>query len=174
MSAAGIEIRRLVPADAALYRDLRLEGLRLSPEAFGSIYEIENAKPLAWFAERLGDAAVFGGFDGRELQGIVGFYIKRGAKETHKGVLWGMYVRAAARKTGLGRRLAQAIIDHAGDRVEILELRVVVGNEPARRLYASLGFVEYGLEKNSLKQDGRYWDEVLMARPLTKDRATPP
>ena len=173
MSVAEIEVRRLLPADAALYRDIRLEGLRLSPEAFGSLYEIENARPLAWFVERLGDSAVFGGFDGRDLQGIVGFYIKRGAKETHKGVLWGMYVRAAARKTGLGRRLAQAIIDHARDRVEILELRVVAGNEPARRLYASLGFVEYGLERDSLKHDGHYWDEVLMAKPLAAGRGTP-
>lgn len=170
---AQIEIRRLMPADAALYRDLRLEGLRLSPEAFGSIYEIECTEPLGWFAARLGDAAVFGGFDGADLLGIAGFFVHRGAKEGHKGVLWGMYVRAAARKTGLGRRLAQAIIDHARDRVEILDLRVVAGNEPARRLYARLGFVEYGIEKNSLKHDGRYWDEVLMARPLTADRGRP-
>ena len=170
---AEIEIRRLMPADAALYRDLRLEGLRLSPEAFGSIYEIERTEPLGWFAARLGDAAVFGGFNGADLLGIAGFFVHRGAKEGHKGVLWGMYVRAAARKTGLGRRLAQAIIDHARDRVEILELRVVAGNEPARRLYARLGFVEYGIEKNSLKHDGRYWDEVLMAKPLTADRGSP-
>ena len=174
MHNGGIEVRRLLPADAALYRDIRLEGLQQSPEAFGSIYEIENARPLAWFAERLGDSAVFGGFDGADLLGIVGFFIRRGAKETHKGVLWGMYVRAAARKTGLGRRLAQAIIDHARERVEILQLRVVAGNEPARRLYARLGFVEYGLERDSLKQGGRYWDEVLMAKPLTTGRGTPP
>ncbi|MGA8382328.1 MAG: GNAT family N-acetyltransferase [Stellaceae bacterium] len=174
MSVAGIEVRRLLPADAARYRDIRLEGLRLSPEAFGSIYEIENAEPLSWFAERLGGATVFGGFDGPDLLGIVGFFIKRGAKEGHKGVLWGMYVRATARKTGLGRRLAEAVIDHARERVEILQLRVVAGNEPARRLYARLGFVEYGIEKNSLKQDGRYWDEVLMAKPLAAGRGTPP
>ena len=43
---------------------------------------------------------------------------------------------------------------------------VVTDNEPAQRLYASLGFVEYGVEKNSLKQNGRYWDEALMAKPL--------
>jgi RimJ/RimL family protein N-acetyltransferase len=171
---AGIEVRRLLPADAARYRDIRLEGLQQSPEAFGSIYEIESAEPLSWFAERLGDSAIFGGFDGPDLLGIVGFFIKRGAKETHKGVLWGMYVRASARKTGLGRRLAEAIIDHARQRVEILQLRVVAGNEPARRLYARLGFVDYGIEKNSLKQGGRYWDEVLMAKPLAAGRGTPP
>ncbi len=174
VSVAGIEVRRLPPADAAFYRDIRLEGLQLNPEAFGSLYEIESAEPLGWFAERLGDSAVFGGFDGPDLLGIVGFFIRRGAKETHKGVLWGMYVRARARKIGLGRRLAEAIVDHARQRVEILQLRVVAGNEPARRLYASLGFVAYGRERNSLKQDGHYWDEVLMAKPLMAGRGTPP
>ena len=28
------------------------------------------------------------------------------------------------------------------------------------------GFVEYGFEKRSLKQDGRYYDEVLMVKFL--------
>ena len=80
MSVAEIEVRRLLPADAALYRDIRLEGAAASPEAFGSIYEIENAEPLIWFADRLGGAAVFGGFDGPDLLGIAGFFIKRGAQ----------------------------------------------------------------------------------------------
>jgi RimJ/RimL family protein N-acetyltransferase len=43
---------------------------------------------------------------------------------------------------------------------------VVRDNEQARRLYASLEFREYGVEKNALKQDGRYYDEVLMAKDL--------
>jgi hypothetical protein len=42
-------------------------------------------------------------------------------------------------------------------------------NEAARRLYAGLGFVEYGIEKNALKDGGRYYDEVLMAKPLVAD-----
>jgi ribosomal protein S18 acetylase RimI-like enzyme len=42
-----------------------------------------------------------------------------------------------------------------------------MGNEPARRLYARLGFVEYGIERNSLKHKGRYYDEILMAKDLT-------
>ena len=82
-----------------------------------------------------------------------------------------MYVRPRARKAGIGRRLAEAVIDHARQHVELIQLTVVSGNEPARRLYASLGFIEYGIEKNSLKHDGRYWDEVLMAKPLSPPEA---
>jgi len=50
--------------------------------------------------------------------------------------------------------------------VELIQLAVVSDNEQARRLYERLGFLEYGLEKKSLKQDGRYYDEVLMAKDL--------
>lgn len=173
MNAAGTVIRRLLPADAALYRDIRLEGLRLRPEAFGSTLAEESSKPLTWFAERLDQAAVFGAFAGDALVGVAGLFIRDSAKEAHKGVLWGMYVRPGARGAGLGRRLVEAVLAHARQCVEIVELRVVSGNEEARRLYAGLGFVEYGIEKNAMKQDGRYWDEVLMAKPLLPDGTAP-
>lgn len=166
MADAEVGIRRLLPADAALYREIRLEALELVPEAFGSTFARESARPLTWFATRLDDAAVFGAFAAGDLAGTAGFFARQGDKEAHKGALWGMYVRPGARGTGLGRRLVEAVVEHARRRVELLQLTVVSGNEPARRLYAKLGFVEYGIEKNALKQDGRYWDEILMAKPL--------
>jgi ribosomal protein S18 acetylase RimI-like enzyme len=82
-----------------------------------------------------------------------------------------MYVRPEARKAGVGKQLAEAVIDHACQHVELVQLTVVRGNEPARCLYDSLGFIEYGIEKNSLKQNGHYWDEVLMAKPLSPPEA---
>jgi len=148
VDAADIHIRRLTPADAALYRGIRLEGLNCNPEAFGSTFEAEFAKPLAWFFDRLSTTQIFGAFNGPAL-------------------LWGMYVRPSARGTGVARRLVEAVIDYARPRVELIQLSVVMGNEPARRLYARLGFVEYGIERNSLKHDGRYYDEILMAKDLT-------
>jgi len=164
-----VQIRRLMPADAARYREIRLTGLKSSPEAFGSTYETESVQSLRSFSERLGTSAVFGAFSGAELLGIAGFAVRKGVKEAHKGLLWGMYVRPDARKAGVGRRLVEAVIDFARQRVELLQLSVVSDNEPARRLYARLGFVEYGVEKNSLKQDSCYYDEILMALDLIGD-----
>jgi ribosomal protein S18 acetylase RimI-like enzyme len=161
-----IRIRRLSPDDASLYRDIRLEALRLSPEAFGSTFAAEHPQPLSSFAARLERAAVFGAFCGGDLCGIAGFFGKQGPKDSHKGGLWGMYVRPDMRKFGIGRRLVEAVIEHAVQHVEILQLTVVSGNEAARRLYAKLGFVEYGVEKNALKAGAHYWDEVLMAKSL--------
>jgi RimJ/RimL family protein N-acetyltransferase len=170
VTVAELSLRRLLSADAALYREIRLEALKQNPEAFGSTYETESTQPLTWFAERLDSSAVFGAFDSSGLVGIAGFYIQQGRKQTHKGALWGMYVRQSVREAGVGRRLVEAVIEHARRRVELIQLSVVSGNEHAQQLYASLGFVEYGVERNALKHDGRYWDEVLMAKSLLSDQ----
>lgn len=171
MDAADIYICQLTPGDAALYRSIRLEGLKQSPEAFGSTFDVEFTKPLAWFFDRLSSSVVFGAIrDAKILDakilGVAGFAIRDGEKEAHKGLLWGMYVRPQARGAGVARRLVEAVIAYARGRVELIQLSVVVGNEPPRRLYARLGFVEYGIEKNSLKYRGRYYDEILMAKEL--------
>ncbi|WP_229198630.1 GNAT family N-acetyltransferase [Bradyrhizobium acaciae] len=167
MIASPVMVRRLSPADAALYRDIRLEALRLSPEAFGSAYETESAHPVAWFAERLARGAVMlGAFRGSELAGIVGFVAADGPKRQHKGALVGMYVRQAARRGGVGRLLVEAALELAAQSVELVQLIVVKGNEPAVRLYESMGFVAYGLEQHALKVDGRYYDDILMAKDL--------
>jgi ribosomal protein S18 acetylase RimI-like enzyme len=166
VKGAEVNVRRLSPDEAPAYRAIRLEALRLAPEAFGSAFVTENARPLSWFAARLEAAAVFGAFCAGNLCGIAGFFPKRGPKDSHKGDLWGMYVRPDARRAGVGRLLVEAVIEHASCHVEILQLTVVSSNEAARRLYAKLGFAEYGLERNALKADGHYWDEVLMAKSL--------
>jgi ribosomal protein S18 acetylase RimI-like enzyme len=164
-----IHVRRLAPSEGAAYREIRLEALRTNPEAFGSTYEVESVRPLEHFSERVASCPVFGAFRGTEIVGMAGFLGREGAKDAHKGYLWGMYVRSDARNAGVGRKLVEAVINYARKYVELLQLDVVSENEAAQRLYASLGFVEYGIERKALKQHGRYYDEVLMAKDLTAD-----
>jgi RimJ/RimL family protein N-acetyltransferase len=169
LTGAEIYVRQLTPGDAASYRGIRLAGLKESPEAFGSTFEAEFTRPLAWFFDRLNSSEVFGAFRDAEVLGVAGLAIREGEKEAHKGLLWGMYVRPEARGAGIARRLVEVVITHARQRVELIQLSVVAGNEQARQLYARLGFVEYGVEKNSLKHRGRYYDEILMAKELGSD-----
>ena len=167
MSAHSIHIRQLTRADAASFRELRLEGLRLNPEAFGSTYEFEKDQPLERYTGWLSTSTIFGAFQNSQLIGTVSFTQLSGLKDSHKGLLRAMYVRPAARRSGAGRQLVQAIIDHAHSKVEQLQLAVVCTNEPALRLYQALGFQQYGLEKNALKHNGLYSDEILMSLDLT-------
>jgi len=163
---SALQIRRLETSDAALYRDIRLEALKKNPEAFGSTFEREDAQPLSWFEAAVGRADIFGAFLDGTLAGIAGYAARESSKQAHKALLWGMYVRTAARNAGLGKRLVGAVLDHARGRVEMVQLTVVSENEAARRLYGALGFVEFGYEKRALKQAGRYYDEVLMVKFL--------
>jgi GNAT superfamily N-acetyltransferase len=147
---AQLQIRRLAPMDAALYRDIRLEGLRRNPEAFASTFEAENARPLAFFSDRIGDSTTFGVFHGSGLVGIAGLLIHEGKKEAQNGLLVGMYVRPNARKVEVGRRLGGTIVEFVRHRLELVQLSMVRDNEAAR-LYERPGFVEYGIERKALK-----------------------
>ena len=162
------EIRPVTAADADAYRDIRLEALKQQPQAFSSTFARESEQPLPWFIERIATGHVIGAFADGRLVGVAGCWRQDGEKERHKAALWGMYVRPAARRSGVGRRLVEAILAHAATRVEQVNLSVVSGNEAALRLYRNAGFVEYGREMRALKEDGRYFDEILMVRFLTK------
>ncbi len=166
MTDLECEIRLLRPEEAKSYRAIRLEALKQSPEAFGSMFEVEAVRPLGFFAERLRGNALFGAWRDGSLIGIAGFRREAGPKHCHKGVLWGVYVTQAGRGTGISRRLIERVLEHAQGEVELIELSVVSTNEPARRLYANLGFTEYGLEKHALKHEGVYYDKTLMVKFL--------
>ncbi|HVY87278.1 MAG TPA: GNAT family N-acetyltransferase, partial [Hyphomonadaceae bacterium] len=104
-----VQIRLLTPDDAALYREIRLEALQAAPEAFGSTYELERTYTAPQFADLLGRSDVFGAFRGAALLGMAGYRTQVGPKREHKGYLWGMYVRSAARGLGVGKLLVEAV-----------------------------------------------------------------
>jgi ribosomal protein S18 acetylase RimI-like enzyme len=162
MSADAI-IRRLTSDDAASFKAIRLEALKATPELFGSTFELEDKMDLAWFAGRLEDAHVMGAFRDGELVGVVGFSIQQGQPKAHKGRLWGMYVRSSSRNLGVGRLLVNAVLDVARENVELIQLTVVKENRPARGLYESVGFLEFGMEPKATKHGDRYYDEAHMA-----------
>jgi ribosomal protein S18 acetylase RimI-like enzyme len=164
---APFAFRRLQPGDAAIYRALRLQGLRDSPEAFAASFDHEAQRPLAWFSERLQSSTVYGGFlaSGR-LVGVAGLRVESAAKLAHIGFLWGMFVAPEARRRGLGRALLRRIVEQARGAVEQIHLSVVSSNQAAVQFYVAAGFKQYGLERRALKVDSRYFDEILMTLPL--------
>jgi ribosomal protein S18 acetylase RimI-like enzyme len=167
MSPTPIQIGQLTLADAESFRELRLEGLRLNPEAFGSTYDFEKDQPLTRYTGWLTNSTVFGAYQNSHLIGTASFTQLSGLKDSHKGLLRAMYVRPAHRRSGAGRQLVQAVIETARQKVEQIQLAVVSDNQPALRLYQTLGFRQYGLEPRALKHNGIYSDEILMSLDLT-------
>jgi ribosomal protein S18 acetylase RimI-like enzyme len=167
-------IRPLTRADGPAFRTLRLEGLRLAPEAFTAAYEDEVTRSDEDFACRIPvpPSTLFGAFLGDTLVALTGLAINTGAKDRHKGMIWGVYVSPAGRGQGLARRLLDAAVAHARtvEGLELLHLGVGATNETAKAVYETAGFVPYGLERHALKlADGRYVDEELRVLDLTAD-----
>ncbi|WP_407850309.1 N-acetyltransferase family protein [Bordetella petrii] len=156
-------IRRLDAQDAATYRRLRLEALQTHPTAFGSSWEEESVRPVEWFAARLANQPMLGGWRGERLCGTAGIYLEQGRKTRHKGTIVGVFVHPEARGAGLGQALVRELIDYATGRLDTLLLTVEASNTAAYALYRKLGFESYGREPRALKIDGRYYDEILMA-----------
>ena len=161
------DIRRLGVDDAEAYRAIRLHGLKTVPEAFGSTYDIESARALSEFADRLEATAIFGAFMGGEIIGMVGFWQSNGPRERHKGRIFGTYVRPEFRGSGAGRALMGAVLAHAAAIVEQVTLFVVEDNADAIALNRRVGFTVFGVEPRALKFGTRYQDEYLMIRYLT-------
>lgn len=158
-------IRSLGPSDAQAFRDLRLEALARSPEAFGSSYEEEAPHSLETVRARIpssGPNAIFGAFVGSSLVGMAGFAVYDRRKASHKGLMWGVYVQGQWRGHGLGKRLVQRVIEHAAQHIIMLEAAVGLTNESARRTYHALGFKPYGIERKALRIGDVFYDEELL------------
>lgn len=165
-------IKILHESDAQQYQDLRLSGLLLNPEAFGSTYERESSFSLDTVKDRIRpgkDKFVLGAFnEAGSLEGIVALVRESGMKTAHKANIYGMYVAKDKRGQGIGKRLMLALIKIARDMegLEQINLTVVSDNERAKKLYRAAGFKTYGVERKALKFTGKYYDEDLMVLPL--------
>lgn len=82
----------------------------------------------------------------------------------HIGTL-GMSVAASHRGRGLGRALITQALAHATQRgLTRVELTVHCDNVVGQALYASVGFVVEGTQRNGWCMDGQYFDVLAMAR----------
>jgi len=162
--------------DVKLYRELRLECLKIFPENFGSVFEVEVAKPKLYFENHIEEQPIgkfmIGAFDGEKLIGVCGFVQETGLKEKHKGSAIQMNVLPQYHGKGVGLGLLQTVVDEAFKipEVEQVLLAVVNTNIAAIKTYEKAGFKEYGLLPKSLKLDDKYLDERLMILFRTTDR----
>ncbi|WP_274627151.1 GNAT family N-acetyltransferase [Arvimicrobium flavum] len=169
MTIPHVTIRPLTHADVPAFRALRLSALAASPDAFTASVEDEQALSEAEMGARAVPelpGVVFGAFAGKELVGMAGYIANKRPKTRHNATMVAVYVAPEWRKAKLGRRLVEAVIDHAATQRVILRCSVRAGNAPARRLYHELGFVPYGLERDAVLIDGAYHDDELLALDL--------
>ena len=162
-----MSVARLTPADAEALRDLRREALLLHPTAFSADPDIESKLTLEQWRERLNSRVWFGGKLDGVLCGMAAFSTEASRKTRHTGHLGSMYVREAARGTGVADELIEAFIEHATQHVEQVILTVEAGNVRAIKFYERHGFRAIGRVPRSIVVDGKYYDELQMFRTVS-------
>lgn len=170
-------VRRLGPDDVVAVVALRREALELHPLAFSASSPADPEVLSDSFRSLLAlpdESAIFGAFVADTLVGMVGVVRNKGAKERHKALIWGMYVRAQNRRTGAGERLLRTAIHHAQSwpGVEQVQLSVTEIAGEARRLYERNGFQEWGRELRALCWQGRYVEDRHLVLDLRAPRST--
>ena len=161
-------VRRLHPDDAVAVRDLRLEGLRLFPENFGSSWEEEADQPLTWWRGRLaGPARSFGAELDGQLGGLIVVSLNLRVKLAHNAEIGAVYVRPAFHQRGVATLLMQSAMEtlkseEFAGRAKFATLNVTAGNDSAQRLYERFGFKVCGQLERELCVDGVFYDELLM------------
>lgn len=159
-------IRILNPEDASALSALRLRALREHPEAFATSEAEELERSPEETVQRISPGpsqVTLGAFEGSELVGMAALVRSARPKQQHWATLTAMYVLPEARGNGFGQALLDHVIQIALEwGVSDVALAVTVGNEAARSLYSSAGFLSYGVEPRSLMVERRFYDVELM------------
>jgi len=157
------QIRRLVPADWAALRAVRLAALAEAPYAFSSTLERERGFDEDKWRERLAVTPHFGAWRAGALVGLVGAFVESPPDGWH---LVSMWVSPAERGSGAADGLVTAVCDLAwaqgGRRVALWVTEV---NARARAFYGRAGFAPTGERALVRPSEPDHW-ELRMVREL--------
>jgi len=166
-------IRKLRKDDARLLQECRLSGLRESPDAFLVTFGEVADTPLSQVEADLADADIcyVGAFEGEELVGFMRYVRFQREARRHVAEVRSVYVRRRMRGRGIGSGLLRSLVAEARDAgLESLVLSVLADNQPAQRLYESIGFARYGVEPRAIRKAGHYQDQAHYSLLLSGER----
>src|SRR5215218_3943895 len=166
MEAESISVVVIGPRDWRDLRAIRLEALRSEPAAFSSSYEETLSRSDEHWQQRLANdhsVHLLARARSRPI-GMVGGYLGSDEGDESVAVVFGMYVASEHRGKGVGRLLLTSLIDRlsAFPRITTIRLGVTETQEPARRLYESVGFQVVGKAEEGIVVDDQQYDELIM------------
>ena len=138
------ELRVITADDWEAFRTVRLRALADSPDAFGVTLAEAAANPESVWRERAsGPHPIVLAFSGGRPVAMGGLYAP---EDTTDAFVWGMWAEPESRGCGLGGRILADLLARARARADgrTVCLHVTEGNDGARRLYESHGFVATG------------------------------
>lgn len=143
MDDLKISIQSLIPEKITDFKELRLQALRDTPNAFAGTYEIESKfteeEWKTWVKQLTSSGEIFLAQKGNQKVGMIFCYVKKEFEKTAGiGSIW---VKPNYRGQGIARGLFQSAFDWARKK-ELNEVRLgnSEGNIAAQKLYQSVGF----------------------------------
>lgn len=154
------------------YKAFFLTGLHQHRDCFRISPADEAAEPFP--TQGTADSFTLGLLtDAGDLAGVVSFQREGQTRQKlrHKGLLFRMYVAQEFAGQGLGWRLVAEVIRRVREQTDIeqINLTVVATNLAAKRLYESLGFRSFALERHALKDGDAYYDEEQLVLFLNRE-----
>ncbi len=161
--------------------EIRVRGARIADEAPLATLEAAAWTPESGFPSviRRAGAGFFGAAGPpeahlvAEMERTVAGYIRLGPstplpENAHVFMVQGLAVHPGLRRRGVGTALLTAAERRARDRgARKLSLHVLGTNPRAMRLYTRAGFQPEGVLRGEFLIEGRYVDDVLLAKDLT-------
>ena len=155
-----IEIRHTKPTDEAylkkwLLAENTLRGFPMQTEA-----EVDDNLKM-WMQYARYGCALTAELKGEIVGGCV-LYVQPYKKLVH-GCLFAIVVDDTKRGLGIGTQLLETMMRYAKESLKIKQLHLeVYDGIKAYTLYKRMGFVEYGREKDCLRDRGESIDKILM------------
>jgi GNAT superfamily N-acetyltransferase len=148
----AVEIRRARVADADDYSKIRLEALRVAPDAFGSVHEDVAKFPTSRFEEQLRNGCFFLALDDGEVIGTSSYAQFSLNRRRHAG-LYGMFVTPRWQGQRVAAELVNAVRQQARlDGYRELYLSVNPSMARAVAFYEREGFRDTG-EREPMRRD---------------------
>jgi ribosomal protein S18 acetylase RimI-like enzyme len=165
-----ITLKRITPANALLFKTIRLRALQNDPTAFGSTLAKESRLADEEWVNRSrrwnGEGSIgYLAFDGENACGLVACYTDE--LDPHRAHVISMWVDPAWRRAGVGTVLIEGLRSWAASRkMRELKLMVTSVNDDAIRFYERLGFRMSG--KTGPYPNDTAITEYEMLLPLTR------
>lgn len=169
MDRNTITIGTLDASDWQKFKDIRLEALSSSSDAFESTFTDVVKEPDEMWQKLLTDPNWVFLFakENDMIIGMVAGHVKHNEEES-KAVINMMYVSQSHRGLGIGKKLVHQLLDElrTSHKIQVVKLCVFEHNEKAEALYRAAGFTETGRKDDAKETDTGFSDEILMERTL--------
>lgn len=166
-----IRVRVLEQDEWPIYREVRLRALRESPEAFVASAEEEAEFEDSVWEERIVRSRRIVAEDGDEVVGVVSVGTGHRSKIADAGELFGLWVEAPRRGSGVARRLMEKAA-RVGREVGLKQLLYWVGTDNGRAVAfaSSFGFRPTDdrrpMRIRGVEDEDEDAEEMMMVYPL--------